>query len=262
MTAQPKTIDMDDRTTGNAPATPHSVTILPEPARDVTPLSLLSQALSRGADMATLEKFMDLQERHERNQARKAFDAALAAAKAEIPVILKNREVDFTSQKGRTHYKHEDLAGIARIVDPILGRHGLSYRFRTTAELNAPVVVTCVISHRDGHSEENSLPGPRDDTGNKNSLQQIGSTLTYLQRYTLKAALGLAASADDDGKSAGDEGPVTDEQSETLRAKIVEVAADLPRFLKTFGIETLADMPASRFDEAMRKLAAKAKAAS
>jgi len=232
-----------------------------EPARDVTPLGLLSQALSRGADMATLEKFMDLQERHERNQARKAFDAAIAAAKAEIPVIIKNREVDFTSSKGRTHYRHEDLAGIARIVDPILGKHGLSYRFKTTAEINQPVTVTCIVSHRDGHSEENTLAAGRDDTGNKNSIQQIGSTITYLQRYTLKAALGLAASHDDDGKSAGEDGPVTDEQVETMRAKIVDVAADLPRFLKTFGIERLDDMPASRFDEAMRKLAAKAKAA-
>lgn len=227
-----------------------ALTIEAEPARDVTPLTLLDRALSRGADMATLEKFMDLQERHERNQARKAFDAAIAAAKAEIPVIIKNREVDFTSTKGRTHYRHEDLAGIARIVDPILGKHGLSYRFKTTAEPNAPVTVTCIVSHRDGHSEENTLAAGRDDTGNKNSIQQIGSTITYLQRYTLKAALGLAAAADDDGKGADDPGTISDEQVADLRGLIVRAAPDLPKFLESFGIEDLADLPVLRLSEA------------
>lgn len=243
----------------NAQSTALIIEAEPETAREVTPLSLLSQALSRGADMATLEKFMDLQDRHERNQARRAFDAAIADAKAEIPVITKNREVDFSTQKGRTHYRHEDLAGIAKIVDPILGRHGLSYRFKTTAEPNQPVTVTCIVSHRGGHSEENTLAAGRDDTGNKNSIQQIGSTITYLQRYTLKAALGLAAAHDDDGKASGDDGPtaLTDEQIATLRAKIIDANADLPKFLGTFHIERLDDMPPAQYQRAVAMLDAK-----
>lgn len=260
MNATAKTIEMVPATTGDAPATPTSVVIMPETARDVTPLSLLSQALSRGADMATLEKFMDLQERHERNQARKAFDDAIASAKAEIPVIIKNREVDFTSTKGRTHYRHEDLAGIARIVDPILGKFGLSYRFRTTAEPNAPVTVTCIVSHRDGHSEENTLAAGRDDTGNKNSIQQIGSTITYLQRYTLKAALGLAAAHDDDARSAEPTGTISEEQVAELRGLIVRAAPDLPKFLDNFGISDLAELPVLRLSEATMILNMKIKA--
>jgi len=227
-------------------------------AREVTPLTLLDRALSKGADMATLEKFMDLQERHERNQARKAFDAAISAAKAEIPVITKNRVVDFTSTKGRTHYAHEDLAGIARVVDPILSRHGLSYRFRTSSEINQPVSVTCIVSHRDGHSEENTLCAGRDGSGNKNDIQQIGSTITYLQRYTLKAALGLAASADDDGQAAGRESEaLTDDQITALRSKIMEANADLPKFLDKFQIEIIDDLPPGQFKRAMALLDAK-----
>jgi hypothetical protein len=163
-----------------------------------------------------VDKMLGLVERFEASNARKAFDAALADAKAEIPVIAKSRTVDFTSSKGRTHYRYEDLAEIAKTVNPILGKHGLSYRFRTTAQPNEPVVVTCIISHRLGYYEENTLTGPRDESGNKNSLQQVGSTLTYLQRMTLKAALGLAAAEDDDGKAGGgteDDGPITEEQA-------------------------------------------------
>ena len=49
--------------------------------------------------------------------------------------------------------------------------------------------MTCVVSHRLGHSEENTLTAGRDESGNKNNIQAVGSTITYLQRYTLKAAL-------------------------------------------------------------------------
>ena len=236
-----------------------AVVIEHEPAREVTPLTLLDRALSAGADPATLREFMQLQREFQRDQAKMAFDAAIAAAKAEIPVISKNRVVDFTSTKGRTHYRHEDLAEIARVVDPILGRHGLSYRFKTTAEINQPVTVTCIVSHRDGHSEENTLAAGRDDTGNKNGIQQIGSTITYLQRYTLKAALGLAAAADDDGKAAGEGATINDEQIAELRLLVTRAATDLPKFLDSFGIDDLADLPVLRFSEAVMILNMKIK---
>lgn len=223
----------------------------------LTPMVMLDRAVSSGASVETLEKLMALQERWEANQARKAFDNAMAAAKAEIPTISKNREVDFTSSKGRTHYKHEDLSEIARIVTPILASHGLSYRFRTASPVNKPVTVTCIVSHRDGYSEENSLTAGRDDSGNKNSIQGIGSTITYLQRYTLKAALGLAASSDDDAKSAEEPGPITDEQVKQLLGLSDEVGADLERFCAYFRIESLPDLPANQFDRAMRSLEAK-----
>lgn len=178
----------------------------PAAAVALTPMHMLERAIKSGAGIEVLTKLMDLQEQWEGRQARKAFDEALSAAKTEIPVIVKNRQVGFDSKtpgKSSTNYKHEDLAEIARTVDPILGKHGLSYRFRTTSRPNEPITVTCIVSHRLGHSEENTLCAGRDDTGNKNSIQALGSTLTYLQRYALKAALGLAASHDDDGIAAG-----------------------------------------------------------
>src|SRR3990167_8987211 len=75
----------------------------------VNPCRILQIAVERGASMDQLEKLIALQERWEAGQARKAFDLAVAAAKAEIKPIVKSAEVDFTSQKGRTNYKHETL---------------------------------------------------------------------------------------------------------------------------------------------------------
>ncbi|WP_283177874.1 ERF family protein [Gemmobacter sp. 24YEA27] len=154
------------------------------------------------ADLDKLERMLAMKERMDAHGASVAFAAALAAARAEIPPITKDATVDFSSAKGRTHYKHETLAGIAKVIDPILSRHGLSYRFRTDDSQNGRVRVICIVSHAGGHSEENSLSGPPDQSGNKNSFQAAGSAVTYLQRYTLKAALGLSAEVDDDAQSA------------------------------------------------------------
>jgi hypothetical protein len=223
----------------------------------LTPMDMVGRAVASGASIEVVEKLMALHERWEANQGRKAFDEAMSAAKAEIPVIFKSREVDFTSSKGRTHYRYEDLAEIAKTVNPILGRHGLSYRFRTTSPANEPVTVTCIVSHRQGYSEENTLSAGRDESGNKNSIQAIGSTLTYLQRMTLKAALGLAASSDDDGKAAESVETISDEQVNKLRDLIEEVGADLPKFCAYLRVEALADLRQSDFKRAVTALEAK-----
>lgn len=234
----------------------------PAPAlQALTPMDMLSKAVSQGAGLDVLERLMALQERWEANQARKAFDEAMSNAKAEIPTIVKNRRVGFESRKpgaAKTDYRHEDLAEIARTIDPILGKHGLSYRFRTTSEVNQPIVVTCKISHRDGHFEENTLIAGRDESGNKNSIQAIGSTVTYLQRYTLKAALGLAASNDDDGAKSEAPETISEEQIGEMVELLDATGSNKSAFLGWLKIEKLADLPASRFDEAMAPLRKKA----
>ncbi len=220
-----------------------------------TPMALLTHAVQNGASVETMEKLMALHERWEAGQARKAYDAAMASAKAEIPVIAKNRTVDFTSTKGRTHYRHEDLAEVARTVTPILAKFGLSYRFRTAANIGEPVSVTCIISHRDGHCEEVTLLGPRDESGNKNSIQAVGSTLTYLQRMTLKAALGLAASDDDDGKSSEPqrepEKPfISAEQEDALRDLIDAAGTTVEAFCNRIKVPALSNIYAEKYDAA------------
>jgi hypothetical protein len=225
----------------------------------VTPMMMLNTAVERGADIATIERLAALAERMETQRARRDFDEALASAKAEIPTIRKNREVDFTSAKGRTNYRHEDLAEIARVVSPILARHGLSYRFRSGVE-NGMVLVTCIISHRGGHSEENTLIAGRDESGNKNNIQAVGSTITYLQRYTLKAALGLAASEDDDAGTHGGGDTITDDQADDIEALILNTGGEISAFLQFKRLASLSDIKAKDFDATrneIKRIAAK-----
>jgi uncharacterized membrane protein len=175
----------------------------------------------------------------EADKNRKAFNQAIADAKAEMPEILKTR-------KGHNNKKYADFADFARAADPVLSKHGLQYRFRTTQDER--IHVTCIVSHRLGHFEENTLSGPPDSTGNKNAIQAIGSTLTYMQRYTLTQALGLAASEDDDGQVAGGNEAVSDEQLKVLRRLLKETNTPEEKFLADITkTETLDDVRAAAF---------------
>jgi len=219
----------------------------------VTPMDMLNRAVSSGASLDMVEKLMTLQERWDASQARKQFDAAVSAAKAEIPPITRNAT-------GHNAKKYADFAAIAKVVDPIIGQHGLSYRFRTTQ--TDKISVTCILSHKAGHSEETTLCGPADATGNKNAIQAIGSTLTYLQRYSLVQMLGLAAAADDDGKSAADAGAITPEQATEIATKCKAVADGFDEsFCNYFGIETIADLPAKEYQRALVAIGKKTGAA-
>ena len=167
---------------------------------DETPNHLIALALDKQANPDTIAKLMDLQERWEANKAHKAFVAAMSVFKQESPAVLKKNDVvDFSSSKGRTHYKYANLGSIVLEITAILGKHLLSASW-STDQHGKDVTVTCHITHVDGHRESTTLTGPIDESGNKNPIQAIGSAVTYLQRYTLLAALGLATGEDDDGR--------------------------------------------------------------
>lgn len=206
----------------------------------ITPMDMLDRAVQSGQSIEVLTKLMDLQERWEKTQARKSFDAAVAAAKAEIPVIGKNAT-------GHNDKRYANFAAYARVVDPILGAHALGYRFRTVQD-EKTIRTTCVLFHKDGHSEENTLAGPADASGSKNAIQAIGSTLTYLQRYSLVQALGLAAAEDDDGKAGAVSGDaITDEQVDELRNLLTSTKSNVALFLKTIKLESLTEIRADKF---------------
>lgn len=232
---------------------PLDVKPVPRPVAEthapMSPSDLVSYAIQSGQSLEVIREAVALSRELKREQALEAFDAAVADAKAEIGPAVKNRT-------GNNSKRYADFAAYAAVVDPIIGKHGLSYRFRTTQDER--IHVTCVLSHRSGHREETTLSGPADATGSKNAIQAIGSTLTYLQRYTLVQALGLAASEDDDGaahgKTADDIATISDDQEMQLREMIEATNSNLSQFLAIGRLERLSDMKAADFGGAMNIL--------
>lgn len=175
----------------------------------VTPMQMLQLAVEKGADLDQLQKFMDLADRWQAAEARKAYVAAMAAFKANPPTIVKNKQVAF----GNTNYKHATHDEVTNKVAAALSVHGLSHSWNVH-QTDKMITVTCTVTHVDGHSESVTLSGAPDTSGQKNGIQQIASTVTYLQRYTLLSITGLSTSelgaADTDGrqKKAASEEPV------------------------------------------------------
>lgn len=175
----------------------------------VAPADLLRYALDSGADLDRLEKLMELQERHEANKARMAFVEAMAEFKKAAPTIYKDKNVSFPG----TSYNHATLGGICEAVIGLLADNGISHDWDTKQPSSGMIVVTCTLTHKMGHSKSTSLEAPPDNSGKKNGIQQISSAITYLQRYSLLGACGLATKdmSDDDGRGiaqAPEEKPV------------------------------------------------------
>ena len=218
--------------------------------------------VERAARDATFDvnKFQALlaeRDKEGRRMAELKFGEALAQAKRTLPTVVKSREVNLG---GNRSYKYEDFNAVANAVDPTLTEHGLAYRFRTSSDAST-VTVTCILFGH-GHSEENSLTAPPDTSGAKNAVQAIGSIVTYLQRYTLKAALGIAASVDDDGRVANGNGtpPISPTQLAELNALLEQKPPiNKESFCAYLGVATLEFLPSSKFKNALTELQNKRK---
>lgn len=191
--------------------------------RDTSPAGLLALAVESNADVDKLEKLMDLHERWTKAEARKAFNAARSRFLSICPEITK----DCTADTGRFKYKYASLQAIVKQIRQPLSECGLAFRFEFSEGEHGMITVRCILCHSDGHCESNEMSALPDDSGAKNSIQQRGSTVTYLQRYTLIGVLGITtANEDDDGRSDGQTN-VEDlrEHNEVARAWIDSIAA-------------------------------------
>ena len=190
-------------------------------------VSLIQRAATDPAfDLEKLDRLLDVKERWEREEARKAYVAALAAFKLNPPRLVKDRRVDFGEGRNRTRYNHASLGDVASLIAAGLAQHGLSHGW-AVAQAEGVVTVTCTLTHALGHSEQVAITGPRDDSGNKNGIQAIGSAVTYLERYTLTAITGLAAhDVDDDGQGAAQ--PQQQQRQEPQRATEASPVAERP----------------------------------
>jgi hypothetical protein len=228
----------------------------------LTPMDLIDKALSSGTSVDQLEKLMALQERWSAAQARTAFVEALAAFKANPPTVVKDKKAAFGS--GKASYDYATLDQVSAVIGASLSRHGLSHRWEVEQLDGGAIRVTCVLTHVMGHSERASLQAGADQSGSKNSIQAIGSTVTYLERYTLLAITGLAAKGQDsDGSKTHDE-PVIDAQQkqeiiDAMKARGLASPDETIGLLKHLKVETLDHLPAREHATALRAIDSRAR---
>ena len=157
--------------------------------RDEDVLHPMVRAMMSRPDFGPEEmgRMMELQERWEAGQAKKAYQAARSALLADLPaVVKKNKHVAF----GTTRYSYTDLPQLMRVVMPALEQHGFSLEWRNEGDGRVESV-TCILSHRLGHSESNTRRCAVEPKKGMSAVQSAQATVTYLQRHTLAAILGV-----------------------------------------------------------------------
>ena len=96
-----------------------------------SPMGMMLAAIQQGATLEQVEKMMDLQERWERTEAKKAYDAAFANFKAEAVRIVKGRKVTDGPLKNKSY---AELHDVVDAVTPALSKHGLSSSWKLTRD--------------------------------------------------------------------------------------------------------------------------------
>jgi hypothetical protein len=213
-TAEPTRLELieDAPATGGALAHHQAAAVaLPENS----PAAMMMAAVSRGMSLEQVGQMMDLQDRYNKAEAQKAYSVAFAAFKDEAVRIIKNRDVKDGPLKGKAY---AELHAVVNAVTPALSKHGLSASWKLTKDERDWIEVTCTLKHSAGHSESVSMGGPPDTGGAKNAIQARASTVSYLERYTLKAILGVAEQGQDDDGAGGKDGAAADPILDGFRA--------------------------------------------
>lgn len=123
----------------------------------------------------------------EKSESIAELAVAFAKFQGEIGSVEKDGKNPFFKSKYAT------LENIINTVKPVLGKHGLSY-----AQFPSGEGLTTVLMHTSGQwiAQDAKI------TIKEQTPQGQGSAITYMRRYALSAALGIATEEDDDGNAA------------------------------------------------------------
>lgn len=154
---------------------------------------LIELAMSKDIDVAVLERLIELRNREAEREMRIDFECAFAKMQEELPVITATKEV---KKDGKVIYRFAPLSTIQRKCEPIVRKHGFSYRWRSE-KTEFGIKETFILS-RNGYTIENSFESPSADPSSfKNIIQVIGEVQSYGRRYSMIDGLGLVIEGED-----------------------------------------------------------------
>lgn len=223
-----------------------------QPAAENGALSIIREAIDSKVSPEHLRELLAVRQTWEADEARKAYNIAVADFQRRCPIIEK-------ADKGYS----ADYARIDRIwrtIRPLLGELGLSVTWQIAELRNGLCHVEGQLRHRDGHGERLVYDCPlpalvKNSSGRdvQNVAQQFGSASSYAKRYATCGALGVVTGEDDDDGHAAGTQYVTHDQAQEI-AQLVDACRGIAdfnekAFRKWIGVENPQDVPANRFND-------------
>ena len=158
------------------------------------------------------------------------------------------------------HFKSKFVAldGVIDAVSDALRAEGIAIMQQTDVTENGGTILISRLIHESGEW----IAGRYPVHPVKSDPQGEGSALTYARRYALMALVGIAPE-DDDGnaatKAANKEqaAPITEAQEIQLRDALEASGRDEAGCCAYFGVEKLSDLPAAKYDVAIKMASAK-----
>src|ERR1700741_1155447 len=194
--------------------------------------SMIHAGIAQKASIADLKELYALKKEWEAEEARKAYNSAIADFKANPPTIMKDK------QNKQYDSWYTSLANLVNRGNEAMAPFGLNARWDLDQSKAPTITVGCILSHVKGHSERVTMSAPADTSGQKNPIQQIKSTITYLRGVTFEMVTGLASTehnADDDGNGSGKDAPPDPNQAWIDATHTIEDSVGYEKLLKEAG---------------------------
>lgn len=100
-------------------------------------------------------------------------------------------------EKSGYNYKYAPIDVILKENRPLMAKYGLCH-IQSQTFIDGLVCISTRIMHESGEWIETTSQSPFAQLKGMNDYQSIGSGITYLRRYSLSAALGIASDEDAD----------------------------------------------------------------
>ncbi len=218
--------------------------------RGKTPSELIEFALVNKGDLEKLEKLLELQERYESNEARKAFAKDFAVAQANILPVVK------TKLNSQTRSKYADLSDVVETTQPIYTKEGFSVTFNEgdcPKEGHARILAD--VLHRFGHKEQYHLDVPLDGVGikgnaNMTAIHGKASSMQYGRRY-LMCMIWNIPTADNDGNTVAVKSTLSDPEMEELSRIIKEKNLNVKKLCDYMGVEEIKQIQSVEYKKAL-----------
>ncbi len=261
----------------NAPGTvtmtndPSKIMPIPQPANETAAMiAVLERALrDPSIDIARARELFTMMREAKATRAEDAFNDAMRTAQSEMGPVRKD------AANPQTRSRYASHLALDTALRPVYTKHGFALSFNTAPAPETMVRIECLVTCA-GHQRTYGIDLPADGKGARGNdvmtkTHATMSAITYGRRGLLLMIFNIATGEmDDDGNAAGKvELVITAKQADELYQLVMDAAAEgsktaVKDFNDWAGVSSIADLPASKYDEATRllklKLARKEKA--